>query len=59
LEKLMTTNEVAERLQITRQTVQRMVRRGELNCYKVNRALRFDEKQIADYLAKVQRQANG
>lgn len=54
----MTTNEVAERLQITRQTVQRMVRRGELNCYKVSRALRFDEKQIADYLAKVQKQTD-
>ena len=60
-EILMTTSDVAERLKITAGTVRKLVRRGDLGCYRVGRAgdMRFSQQQLEEYLTKVRKDSDG
>lgn len=48
---LMTLKECADRLQVSTRTVQRLVKKHELSCTYVGGRPRFDEIDLADYLA--------
>ncbi len=50
-----TIKQVCERLMISRETVNRLIRRGELRAIKIGFLVRIGESDLADYLA---RQAN-
>ncbi len=52
----MTPEEVALSLNITKNTVYQMIKRGELTAYRVGRKLRIDEKDINKYKFKMQDQ---
>ena len=45
----LTPEEVAQCLNITKNTVYEMVKRGELKAYRIGRKIRIDEKEIANY----------
>lgn len=47
---LRTKRQVAERLQVSVRTVERLVRAGELTPCQIGRAVRFSERQIEAYL---------
>jgi len=51
-ENSMTAEEVAQILNITKNTVYEMVKRGELNAYRVGKRLRIEEKDIIEYKEK-------
>jgi putative molybdopterin biosynthesis protein len=53
-ESFLTAEQLADRLNITKTTVYRLVRRGDLRGYLVGRALRFDPEDVRAYLARVQ-----
>lgn len=46
----MTAVEVAEMLNIAKNTVYELVKRGELNCYKVGRKMRFTYEDVQRYI---------
>lgn len=45
----LTPIEVAEILKISKNTVYELIKRGELNCYKVGKKLRIDLKDVEEY----------
>lgn len=45
-----TVKGLAERLQVSRWTVYRMVRSGEIGCVRVGAMIRFTDEQIRHYL---------
>jgi len=49
----LTPEEVAAILNITKNTVYEMVKRGELKAYRIGRKIRIDEKEITAYKAKM------
>ena len=50
IQPLMTVQDVAAYLQLTPETVRRMVRQGELPAIKVNHSYRFRRSMIDEYL---------
>lgn len=52
-ERLLTAEEVAERLRLAPFTVRRMIRRGRIRAYKVGRAWRVPEEAVLEYLQTV------
>ena len=50
MNKLYTTQEVADRLKIKKTTVYEMIKRGELNSSKIGKQLRISEDQLNQYL---------
>ena len=48
-----TVKTLAEKLAVTPTTVYRMVEREELPAYKIGKSLRFDPKEIDQYLESV------
>ena len=50
----LTPEEVAQSLNITKNTVYEMIKRGELKAYRIGRKLRIDEKEISKYKEKKQ-----
>lgn len=50
MQELMTPDEVAKILRVTKTKVYRLVRSGDLQCYRVGNRMRFDEDQVQDYL---------
>ena len=48
----LTPEEVAQHLNITKNTVYEMIKRGELKAYRIGRKLRIDEKEIYSYKEK-------
>lgn len=50
---LLTPHQVAERLQISRRTVDRLAADGELHRLKVRGATRFDSSDVDGYLARL------
>ena len=52
-ENSLTPEEVAATLNITKNTVYEMVKRGELKAYRIGRKIRIDEKEITAYKAKM------
>ena len=51
-DKLLTVEEVAEKLGISKQTVYRYVHEGFMPCLRPGSALRFDWKEIRDWAQK-------
>jgi excisionase family DNA binding protein len=47
-----TVKQLASLLQITQMTVYRMVRRGELTCHSIGRAMRFRRNDIEGFLER-------
>jgi len=47
----LTTQEVADMLKIAKNTVYELVKRGELNSYKVGRKLRYSLKDVENYIS--------
>ncbi len=52
MERMLNTNEVAQILGVSKQTVYRMVRKGVLNGYKINsqKTLRFKQSEIDNFI---------
>ncbi len=50
--ELLTINEVADRLKCSRDTVHRLINRGELPTTRVGTRPRISEDALADYLAQ-------
>jgi len=50
----LTPEEVAKLLNITKNTVYEMIKRGELQAYRIGRRLRIDKKEISNYKEKMQ-----
>jgi putative molybdopterin biosynthesis protein len=48
----LTPQEVADRLKIAKNTVYELIKRGELNAYKVGKKLRIDAKDVDEYKNK-------
>jgi excisionase family DNA binding protein len=51
-ERLLTVNEIADRLAISRDTVYRLVRSGDLHTVRVGERLRFRPPEIDAYLER-------
>ena len=49
-EELLTTTEVAERLKITRQTVQRLIKAGKLKASRIGRDWRVKRNELETFL---------
>ncbi len=47
-----TVKQLASALQITEMTVYRLVRRGELPCHSIGRAMRFRRSDVEGFLRK-------
>lgn len=50
--KLFNVSEVAEYLNISVDTVRRLIKNEELNAYKIGHQIRVSEKQVNSYLKK-------
>jgi excisionase family DNA binding protein len=51
LQKMLTTREICQMLQVSRHTLDRIVRSGCIKSYRVGRQRRFSPEDIMDYLA--------
>jgi excisionase family DNA binding protein len=51
VEPVFHVNELAQHLDITRQTAYRMIRDGEIRSIRIGRAVRIPESAIAEYLS--------
>ena len=47
---MLTANEVAERLRVSKQTITVLVRKGELKAVRVGNLLRFEESDIEEFI---------
>ena len=56
-ERLLRINDVADRLAVSRDTVYRLVRSGELVALRVGERLRFRVSDLEDYLQRGKEQA--
>lgn len=56
---LLTTSEAADLLHVHARTVQRLVKRGELQAVHLGAAVRFDPADVADLTERLKRQAAG
>ncbi len=50
--KFMTMNEVAESLSVSRMTVHRLIKSGQLKALKVNKSVRISESSFSDYVER-------
>ncbi|MDR1045853.1 MAG: helix-turn-helix transcriptional regulator [Candidatus Adiutrix sp.] len=48
----LTAPEVADMLKIAKNTVYELIKRGEINCYKVGRKVRFTRADVEQYIAR-------
>ena len=55
LPKLLSADELAEQLSVKRATIYKWVHRGEIPHYKLGRCVRFDELDVAAWLAQRRR----
>ena len=49
---LLTTEEVAEKLKVTKYTVYNLIKSGELPALRIGRSFRVHEEELNDYLRK-------
>ena len=52
MERLLTTDEVAEYLRVDVVTIRRLVGRGELTAYRIGSEYRFTRSDLEDYLQR-------
>ena len=50
--KSLSTQEVADILHVSKSTIYELIRRGEINSYKVGRKVRFTQDDVAAYIAR-------
>jgi excisionase family DNA binding protein len=55
---LLTVNEFCDRARVSRATLYRMIRNGEVSHYKLGGRTLFDERHLKDFLERHQLQAN-
>ena len=48
----LSTQEVAELLHVSKSTIYELIRRGEINSYKVGRKVRFTQDDVDAYIAR-------
>lgn len=53
---MLTAKQVAEKLQISLSQIYKLVSSGELQCYRIGKAIRISEEQLAGYLSLVKKQ---
>ena len=58
INKLLSINELAERLSIKPNTLRQMVRDGRVPAYKVGRVYRFDPARVTEWLQKLEVQSS-
>ncbi len=58
-ERYLTLPEVAERLKVSRRTIYRWIKSGELNAYQFGREYRITESALKDYLEAHRFRARG
>jgi excisionase family DNA binding protein len=51
-EKIYTPSEIAEKLQVNKETVLRKIRKGEMKAFKVGRLWRITEESLNQYKGK-------
>lgn len=56
-ERLLTKKQIAERLQISTKTIERLVSDGVLGCHYVGTHPRFSERHITEYLSSCEKPA--
>ena len=54
----LSTQEVADILHVSKGTVYDLIRRGEINSYKVGRKVRFDENDVQEYISRAKESQN-
>ena len=50
--QMLTTNEVAEKLKVSRQMISKLVKQGKLKANRVGHRYRFKEEYIEEYFSK-------
>ena len=53
--RAMTTEQIAQRLQVSERTVRRMIKDKELLAYKIGKEWRVDEPDLKAYIAKLKK----
>lgn len=56
--KALSTQDVADLLQVSKSTIYDLIRRGEIHSYKVGRKVRFTEDDVKEYIAKSRESQN-
>ena len=56
---LLTLQEVSEMLQVSKHTLYRLTKNGELPSLRVGKSLRYDAKEIYEYMRKNVKEYNG
>jgi excisionase family DNA binding protein len=59
VDPLLTVEDVAHRLSLRPQAVYSLVERRKIACFRIGRRIRFDESQIADFLARSRVEGEG
>ena len=54
--KMMSIKDVCEYLNISRQTLHRVTKEGELPYYRIKRSVRYKREEVEDYLRKQRKQ---
>lgn len=52
MNEVLSLDEVAELLKVSKRTIQREVEQGKLEAFKVGRALRFTKQAVEEYMQK-------
>ncbi len=58
-EQLMTKQEVADYLQVSIRTVERLIKAGKLTAYKIQTNIRFKKADVEDYLESIKFRGEG
>lgn len=53
--RAMTTEQIAQRLQVSERTVRRMIKDKELLAYKIGKEWRLDEPDLKAYIARLKK----
>lgn len=56
--KALSTQEVADILHVSKSTIYDLIRRGEINSYKVGRKVRFTENDVNEYISRAKENQN-
>lgn len=51
-DELLTLKDVMSRLKLSRATIYRLIEQGELRPFKIGHSLRFEERDLADFIAR-------
>jgi putative molybdopterin biosynthesis protein len=57
MEKALSTQEVADLLDVSKNTIYELIKRGDLHSYKVGRKMRFSQEDVKAYIAQSKKQS--